>query len=95
MASVKNSLWSAGRETSKSDMLASKYVKFVRISKEPTEEATTWNNLLDIDNIVKRLFSLYIEEKRKPPYLAEAEVDTEFRGNTEKCFWYANQLLGV
>lgn len=57
-------------------MLASKYVKFVRISKEPTEEATTWNNLLDIDNIVKRLFSLYIEEKRKPPYLAEAKVDT-------------------
>jgi hypothetical protein len=37
---------------------------------------------LDIENIVKRLFSLYIEEKRKPPYLAEAEAEAEAEVDT-------------
>lgn len=62
-------------------MLASKYGKFVRISKEPIEEATTWNKLLDIDNIVKHLFSCNVEEKRKPPYLSD------FVDRVEKLKW--------
>ena len=41
-----------------SDMLASTIGKFVKIAKIPTEKASIWNRLLDLQNLATRLFGL-------------------------------------
>jgi len=39
-------------------MLASTIGKFVKIAKIPTEKASIWNRLLDLQNLATRLFGL-------------------------------------
>ena len=41
-----------------SDMLASTIGKFIKIAKIPTEKASIWNRLLDLQNLATRLFGL-------------------------------------